>query len=91
MKGKANMSNKAEQTSKLMTRPQAAHYITTRYGIPVSAMSLEKWSSQGSHGPKYIKFGRRVFHEVADLDLWVTNGMSRKFTSSSDEARGDFK
>jgi hypothetical protein len=82
---------KIEITSKYMARPQAAYYITAKYGINCTPLSLEKWASVGcSRGPKYTKFGRRVFYEAADLDLWVTNGMSRKFTSSSDEGRGAY-
>jgi hypothetical protein len=76
-------------TPKYMSRPQAAHYITSKYGINCTTLSLEKWASVGcSRGPKYTKFGRRVFHEVTDLDLWVESGMSRKFSSTSDESRG---
>jgi hypothetical protein len=82
-------AKKVELTPKYMSRLQAAHYITSKYGIHCSALSLEKWASIGcSRGPKYTKFGRRVFHEVADLDLWVESGMSRKFSSTSDEGRG---
>jgi hypothetical protein len=74
------MNDKTEKTQKLMTRPQAAHYITSRFGIPMSPLTLEKKFSQGSQGPKCIKFGRRIFYDVADLDEWVKNGTSRKFT-----------
>ena len=83
--------NKVDKTTKLMTRPQAAHYVTTHFGVPLSPLTLEKWATQNNTGPKYAKLGRRVFYAPADLDSWFQSSLSRKFSSSSDEARGDFK
>ena len=81
------MTNQPLPNIRLMTRPQAAHYITTQYGIPMSPLTLEKMASQGG-GPQYTKFGRRAFCAASDIDIWVKTRMSRKFSSTSDEGSG---
>lgn len=45
---------------------------------PIKAKTLANWRSQGI-GPKFIKIGRRVFYELAELERFAR---SREFQST---------
>lgn len=57
-----------------MTAPQAAEYVG------VSKTMMDDFRSKGG-GPRYIKIGRRVLYDVADLDAWIE---SKKQISTAD-------
>lgn len=78
------MKSETDQNAKLMTRKEAARYITARFGIPISPLTLDTLASTGG-GPKFRKWGRRALYEVTDIEGWVTQRMSRKYSSTSDE------
>jgi hypothetical protein len=83
-----NLMNIDNQTiQKLLTRQQAADYVFKSFGITLSALTLDALASK-SGGPKYVKWGRKSYYEPHDLETWVKSRMSRKFTSTSDEASG---
>lgn len=56
-----------------MTVEEAAKYV----GLSVSFMNVKRVRGDG---PPYIKLGRRVVYDRADLDLWLE---SRKRLSTS--------
>jgi hypothetical protein len=52
--------------------------------VGVSASTLNKLRVFGG-GPVFIKLGRRVVYDPADLDAWLTTGR-RRSTSDSGQA-----
>jgi hypothetical protein len=72
------MSNQADTKvfgrAKLSVHEAAAH-------LGVSKSFLDKSRLDGS-GPPYLKFGRRVVYDVADLELFAA-GSKRRHTSES--------
>lgn len=54
--------------------PEAAAYVGN------ATKTLEKWRVVGG-GPRFIKNGRKVVYEVADLDAWLE---SRRHYSTSE-------
>lgn len=55
--------------------PQAARRLSEReaaaYLGPLSERTLQDWRTKGTGGPAYIKVGRRVAYDVADLDAFL--------------------
>ncbi len=51
-------------TSPKLNTPEAAKYLGLRPG------TLEIWRSLGK-GPRYLKIGRRVVYELADIDAYA--------------------
>lgn len=50
-------------------------YVTTRQLadiLGVSVVSLELWRRQG-RGPAYIRLGRAVRYDMADVETWVAS------------------
>jgi hypothetical protein len=72
-------------TPKYLTRVNAAYYVTKKWGINLSPLTLDSHASKGS-GPAYRKHGRRSYYETSDLDDWVIKGISQKLWSTSAEA-----
>lgn len=60
---------------KYMNTHDAAGYI----GLGKS--TLDKWRSQRSDGPRFMKLGRRVVYRVEDLDNWVAE--NRRHSTSA--------
>lgn len=52
--------------SPMLSTSEAATYCG------LSRSTFEKLRVYGG-GPRYIKFGRRVVYDVADLDLWISS------------------
>jgi predicted DNA-binding transcriptional regulator AlpA len=64
---------------RMLSTPEAASYCGS------SASTLAKLRLYGG-GPDYIKLGRRVVYDLADLDRWLT---SHRRASTSDERQCD--
>jgi predicted DNA-binding transcriptional regulator AlpA len=62
-------------TAQKLKTPSAAEYCGS------SASTLEKLRISGG-GPRYIKIGRRVVYDIADLDRWLS-AHRRQSTSDS--------
>ena len=62
-----------------LNTPEAASYLGLRPG------TLEIWRSLGK-GPRYLKIGRRVVYELADIDAYAKAHAVE--TSESAEMRG---
>ena len=71
---------------RLLRRKEAAIYVTTQWGVPLSHRTLAKLAVTGG-GPAYRKAGRFPLYEAADLDQWVQSRLGPKIQSSSDEAK----
>jgi hypothetical protein len=63
--------------TKLTTREAAAYLAGD--GKPFAVNTLEIWRLKG-RGPRYLKLGKFVRYEQADLDEWLAE---RKFNSTS--------
>jgi hypothetical protein len=81
------MSIFTQPTQKLLTRQQAADHVFKSFGITLSSLTLDTMASQGG-GPKYAKWGKKTYYDPNDLETWVKGRMTRKFSSTSDEASG---
>lgn len=66
------------------SRNEAANYLTS-HGFKISALTLAKMATVGG-GPTFYKFGRRVFYDTSDLDLWVEERISAPRRSTSEVA-----
>lgn len=60
---KSTKANHA-MNKRLYNAEEAGNYIG------YSAKTLETWRANGE-GPKFIRFGRTVRYELADLDAWI--------------------
>ena len=70
---------------RLLRRKEAAIYVATHWGVPLSHRTLAKLAVVGG-GPTYRKAGRFPLYEQADLDDWVRGRLGPKITSTSDES-----
>lgn len=66
-------STETKETSSLLREDATAQYLT------VAVPTLRKWRTQGG-GPVFLKLGRAVRYDVADLDAWLT---ARRCASTS--------
>ena len=69
--------------TEFLRRKQASHYLQEQYGISCATSTLAKYATIGS-GPKYSKFNRFPLYAKSDLDIWVQERMSTKYTSTSE-------
>ncbi len=69
------MQQAAFTPRKMLRTPEAAEYCGS------SASTFEKLRLKGG-GPRFVKLGRRVVYDPADLDEWLA---SRRRTSTSDK------
>lgn len=74
------MAQDASSTRKMLRTPDAAAYCGS------SASTFEKLRLQGG-GPRYVKIGRRVVYDPADLDEWLAENR-RRSTSDVTPDRG---
>ena len=65
-------------TGSRLRTPAAAAYV----GLTKSTLEKLRLTS---NGPAFLKLGRTVVYDVADLDSWLA---SRRRTSTSDPGRG---
>ena len=70
---------------KLLTRKQAAAYLTER-GMQTSAATLAKWYSTRSDGPPVEHWGRYPKYRKGRLRKWALDRLTAPRTSSSQEA-----
>jgi hypothetical protein len=68
---------------RLLRRKEAANYVVSNWGVPLSGQTLAKLAVIGG-GPAYRKAGRFPLYEPDDLDQWVKARLSRKIQSSSE-------
>ena len=67
------MTFNSNSSRPLLTETDAAIYLS------MAVPTLRKWRVQGG-GPSFLKLGRAVRYDVADLDNWIAE---RRFTSTS--------
>jgi len=63
----------------------AAKYVTERFGVRVSALTLRKWRAAGREGPSVTRFGRLAYYAETDLDAWVASRLSRTEGATASE------
>lgn len=73
-----HMANQAVAQRKMLRTPEAAEYCGS------SASTFEKLRLYGG-GPRFVKFGRRVVYDPADLDAWLAKN---RRNSTSDSGSG---
>jgi hypothetical protein len=59
----------------LLRRWEAAEYLSTERGIPITVATLAKLASVGG-GPSFQKMRRMVLYPVAELDRWGAEQLS---------------
>lgn len=52
------------------TRADAPQYLLRHHGIKISTATLAKYATVGG-GPKFQKFGRRVYYPAYELSRWA--------------------
>jgi predicted DNA-binding transcriptional regulator AlpA len=67
------MQSKEHERRQMLRTPEAAVYCGS------SASTFEKLRLTGG-GPRYLKLGRRVAYDPADLDVWLS---TKRRTSTS--------
>jgi hypothetical protein len=72
---------------RLLRRREAAFYVRTKWGVPLSPHTLAKLAVLGG-GPLYRKAGRFPLYELRDLDAWAESKLGPKQRSTSDLAGG---
>lgn len=60
------MTTAIAPNARRLSEREAAAYLG-----PVSVRTLQDWRVQGTTGPAYVKIGRRVAYDVADLDAFL--------------------
>jgi hypothetical protein len=65
------------------SRPQAAEYLRTRYGLRVAAQTLAKYAWSGE-GPQFCKAGKQALYSTDWLDAWATARIGAPQKSTSD-------
>jgi hypothetical protein len=68
---------------RLLRRIEAASYVTSTWGVPLSPRTLAKLAVVGG-GPLFRKAGRYPLYEIADLDSWALSKIGPKQRSTSD-------
>ena len=76
---------------RMLTRKDAAAYITATFGIPCSQKTLAKIACFGADihgvpGPLFRKAGPFTLYDPADLDAWARSKIGPKVRTAS-EAR----
>ncbi|WP_374571960.1 helix-turn-helix domain-containing protein [Phenylobacterium sp.] len=66
----------------LLTRVEAARFLKSTLGYPISTSSLAKLAVTGG-GPPFKSFGRRVLYAPEELEAWAY-ARSRRRRSTSD-------
>ena len=72
-------NNQVQPAPRLVNQHGAAHHLS------VAVPTLRKWRVHGG-GPIFLKLGRAVRYDVADLDAWV-DACRRTSTSSPLQVR----
>jgi len=57
----------------LLNTKQAVDYIKNTHGPKFSRGTFEVWRCQG-RGPRFVRFGRRVYYRKLDLDAFIKAG-----------------
>lgn len=70
------MQHVSDRAPRMLRTPEAAAYCGS------SASTFEKLRLTGG-GPRYVKLGRRVVYDPADLDAWLAS-KRRQSTSERD-------
>lgn len=73
------MAEDAPSPRRMLRTPDAAAYCGS------SASTFEKLRLSGG-GPRYVKLGRRVVYDPADLDAWLSE--NRRRSTSDVEGEG---
>lgn len=75
------MAEDASNPRKMLRTPDAAAYCGS------SSSTFEKLRLQGG-GPRYVKIGRRVVYDPADLDQWLAENRRRSTSETTDSKHG---
>lgn len=68
----------ASNAQRMLQTPQAADYCG------LSSSTFEKLRLSGG-GPRYVKLGRRVVYDPADLDAWLAENRRRSTSEKPNE------
>jgi|OM-RGC.v1.033664704 hypothetical protein len=67
---------------------QAVEYLRSAHGIVLAVKTLTNWRNGSlSQGPKFYRFGSRIYYRTLDLDEFVVQEM-RAVTPSATAAAG---
>jgi hypothetical protein len=66
-----------------LRRKEAAAYVSTKTGAPMSPATLAKLAVLGG-GPEFRRFGRVPIYEVEGLDRWVESKLTKPMRSTSE-------
>jgi hypothetical protein len=69
-------------TPQFLDREKSAEYVREKFGISLTKNTLETLACRGN-GPKFSKWGNRVYCATTDLDQWVQERMAKKHSSTS--------
>lgn len=61
---------------KLLTRVEAAQYITDKFNVPCNHRQLEVLAHRRK-GPTYTRFGKAALYTKEDLDAWASTAIKR--------------
>jgi hypothetical protein len=75
---------KALHIMRLLRRKEAAIYVLTHWGMPLSYRTLAKLAVTGG-GPAYRKAGKFPLYEAHDLDEWVQGRLGPKVKSTTEQ------
>lgn len=78
------MSNQCLANERLLTRREAAAYLTAR-GCRIAATTLGKLAVVGN-SPKYRRWGRLALYAQADLDAWSEARLGNARSNTSQPA-----
>lgn len=71
-----------------LNKKEASAYLKNELGLSVSDKTLSKYITTGG-GPKYFKFGWRVYYTDETINEWVSQKMSRPLRGSYEEGVND--
>ncbi|HEU4550459.1 MAG TPA: hypothetical protein VFS01_12240 [Rhizomicrobium sp.] len=75
-------------TTEIFTRPEAARFLQSQYGLRVTKASLATMATRGG-GPRMMKFGRYAHYRRCDLIEWVRSRCSGLLDSTSTPRNDD--
>jgi hypothetical protein len=77
------MNDIAPARRRLPRRWEAADYVKTEWGIPLSPRTMAKQAVVGG-GPKFRKAGRVPLYDAPDLDEWAKSKLTDLVASTSE-------
>ena len=75
----------SDTSQTMLSTTEVSVYLRNVHGIPFEASTLTKKRCIGG-GPRFVKVGKRVFYQKADLDAWIAQIKSAPFQNTSQAA-----